>query len=119
MPSSAGTGEAATADMRPAVEVVRMLALPQAVGGEEISRETLVASLSRDLEGPRRAQALRGLYDLLHSSGSSDGRGAIESTCHYRSSWGFGFLWTNPGHHVFVGKNAWDCCREIPAVGTS
>lgn len=59
---------------RTAVEIVRMLAFPcqgkdgsdsQAAGGEQTSRDTLVASLRRDLEGPRRASALQGLCDML------------------------------------------------------
>ncbi len=65
------------ADMKPAVEVVRMLAFPEAAGEEEISREMLVASLSRDLEGPRRAQALQGLCDSLQTGG--DGKGGAGS----------------------------------------
>lgn len=41
-----------------------------AAGGEQPSRETLVASLSSDLEGPRRGQALHGLCDMLGEFGS-------------------------------------------------
>lgn len=59
-----------------AVEVVRMLAFPHqgkerscksqaAGGGVQTSRDTLVALLTRDLEGPHRARALQGLCDLL------------------------------------------------------
>lgn len=61
---------------RTAVEVVRMLAFPHqreevsydsqaAGGGEQTSRDTLVAALTRDLDGPHRAQALEGLCDML------------------------------------------------------
>lgn len=34
-------------------------------GGEQPSRDALVASLSNDLEGPRRSEALHGLCDML------------------------------------------------------
>lgn len=61
---------------RTAVEVLHMLAFPhqseegsfdsQAAGrGEQTSRDTLVAALTRDLNGPHRAQALQGLCDML------------------------------------------------------
>lgn len=109
------------AGMKPAVEVVHMLAFPEAAGGEEISRETLMASLSRDLEGPRRAQALEGLCDLLQSGG--DGRGGvfeIKPACDYRRWWMFGFLRRRmPAIMDAEEMIAQSCCKKIFArVGT-
>lgn len=48
-----------------ALSVLRTAGESLAAGGEQPSRDTLVASLSSDFEGPRRGQALHGLCDLL------------------------------------------------------
>lgn len=54
-----------------AVDLVRELALPRdgidshTAGDDQASRETLVSSLERDLQGVRRSEALQGLCDML------------------------------------------------------
>eukprot|EP00903_Cladosiphon_okamuranus_P007765 g7520.t1 len=53
-----------------ALSALRTAGRALAAGGEQPSRDTLVAALSSDLEGPRRGQALHGLCDMLGDPGS-------------------------------------------------
>lgn len=69
------------------MEAVRMLA----AGGEQPShsRAQLVASLSNDLDGPRRGQALQGLCDML---GDDRGTVPVATLLVHRCCWVFHLL---------------------------